>query len=436
MNAREVWLWYTMELRSALRERHIVVNSLLLPVMLYPAIFWLMLSGFTFVRGQTEGLTSRIVVTGSADARDAVAERLRAVPKVTVRTSDEAAGSFDAAIRAGTTDAVLEVTSPPAGDASRAFVGVSVLGAARYGLRYDGSKDRSSVASERIRTAVDEARRDALLAEAGTRGIGPDAWQAFHVGRVDTATKEEVGALVLKLLAPTILVVMISLGCFYPAVDATAGERERGTWETALSTASSRASIVTAKYLYVATLGCVAGLLNITAMVISLGPLLRQFTQGIGEKAAFRIPPAAIPVTVAGTVLVALFVAAGLMILASFARTFKEGQSMASPFYLISMLPIIMLNSPDLALSLPLALVPVANVMMVIREAIAGTYNWPLIGVTAAVGVLTVTACLAIATRVLAFEDVLVGSFNGSFFAFARSRFGAGKRRGGKGESA
>lgn len=427
MSARDVWLWYGMEIRSALRERNIVINSLLLPLLLYPAMLWLMLSGFTFVQGQTAGLTSRVQVVGEPALRDAFADRLRAAPKLEVMPASD--NDVDGRIRAGEIDAVVVVAAASGSDSAPALVLPSPLGSARFSARYDASKDRSRLAADRVREVVDNLRRDVLLGEAAARGIGEDAWQAFHVGTVDTASREDIGALILKLLVPTILMVMVSLGCFYPAIDTTAGERERNTWETALSVSASRASIVTAKYFYVATFGAAAGLLNIVAMVLSLGPIIRQFTKGAGDKAAFAFPISAIPVTAVGTVIVALFVAAGLMILASFARTFKEGQSMASPFYLATMLPIMLLQSPDVEFTPVLALIPVANVAMVVREAIAGVFNWPLIALTAAVEIVAVAACLFVATRVLAFEDVLVGGFNGSFFKFASQRLGFGKRK-------
>ena len=429
MSARDVWLWYAMEIRSALRERNIVINSLLLPLLLYPAMLWLMLSGFTFVQGQTAGLTSRVAVAGEPAVRDAIAERLRTAPKLEVLPSGDDESRLDDRIRAGEVDVVLMVAAASGSDRAPALVQPSLLGTARYTARFDASKDRSRLAADRVREVVDNARRDVLLGEAAARGIGADAWQAFHVGSVDTASREDIGALILKLLVPTILMVMVSLGCFYPAIDTTAGERERNTWETALSVSASRASIVTAKYFYVATFGAAAGLLNIVAMVMSLGPIIRQFTKGAGDKAAFSFPVSAIPVTAVGTIIVALFVAAGLMILASFARTFKEGQSMASPFYLGTMLPIMLLQSPDVEFTPVLALIPVANVAMVVREAIAGVFNWPLIALTAAVEVVAVSVCLWVATRVLAFEDVLVGGFNGSFFKFASQRLGFGKRK-------
>ncbi len=67
---------------------------------------------------------------------------------------------------------------------------------------------------------------------------------------------------------------MVAVGCLYPAVDTTAGEHERGTWETTLTLAASRFSIVIAKYLYVTTMGFIAGLLNLTAMTLSMGSVL------------------------------------------------------------------------------------------------------------------------------------------------------------------
>lgn len=423
MSLRDVWLWYRMEIRSALRERNIVINSLLLPLLLYPAMLWLMLSGFTFVQGQTQGLTSRVTIAGDAAAGEALAEHLRSLPKMEIVAGGADEATIDARIRAGELDAlvVVEAVREPV------LTKPSLLGSARFVAHYDASKDRSRLASDRLERAIDAIRRDVLFDEAAARGIGTDAWQAFHVGTVDTASREDIGALILKLLVPTILMVMVSMGCFYPAIDTTAGERERNTWETALSVAASRSSIVTAKYLYVATFGAVAGLLNIAAMVVSLGPILQQFAKGAGDKATFAFPITAIPITALGTILVALFVAAGLMILASFARTFKEGQSMASPFYLAAILPIMLLQSPDVEFTKTLAVIPVANVAMVVREAITGVFNWPLIGLTMFVELVVIAICLWIATRVLAYEDVLVGGFNGSFFKFVSQRLRSGR---------
>ena len=91
-------------------------------------------------------------------------------------------------------------------------------------------------------------------------------------------------------------------------------------------------------------------------------------------------------VVLAGTVLLALFVAAGMMILASFARNYKEGQSLVGPFYIALIMPIMFLQTPGIEFTSRIALIPVANVTMMVREAMQGIYHWRMIGGSAAAG--------------------------------------------------
>jgi len=129
-----------------------------------------------------------------------------------------------------------------------------------------------------------------------------------------------------------------------------------------------------------------------------------------------------VPVVLMGTVLLALFVAAGMMILASFARNYKEGQSLVSPFYIALILPVLFLQTPGLEFTTRLALIPVANVMMMIREAFQGVYHWRPIAITLAVEAACIIVALRIAMIVVQHEDFMMGSFSGSFAKFARER--------------
>jgi sodium transport system permease protein len=188
--------------------------------------------------------------------------------------------------------------------------------------------------------------------------------------------------------------------------------------------------VLAGKYLYVATLGALAGVLNVAAIVVSIGPAMRSLTAGADHPITFAIPVASIPIVVLGAILMALFIGAAMMIAAAFARTFKEGQTMVSPFYFLIMLPLMFLQSPDLEFTTPLAFVPVVNLALMFRDAIVGEYRWLLIAITIAVEVVTILACLAFARTILRFEDVLMGSFNGSVFKFVKSRLLGSSRRG------
>jgi ABC-type Na+ efflux pump permease subunit len=206
-----------------------------------------------------------------------------------------------------------------------------------------------------------------------------------------------------------------------PSVDTTAGERERSTWETLLTVAASRSSVIVAKYLYVATLGILAGLLNVVAMFLSIGAVLKPLMQG-NEALSFSIPGLAFPVMALGAVVLALFFAAGMMILASFARTFKDGQAMVQPVYWLVFIPMLLGQQTDLTLTPTIAAIPIANVTMMIRDALNGVFQWPLIAETVAVNLAVVALFLWVARRILVFEDFLLGSFDGSFWRFLKER--------------
>jgi sodium transport system permease protein len=190
-----------------------------------------------------------------------------------------------------------------------------------------------------------------------------------------------------------------------------------------MTISASRMSVVTAKYLYVATMGIAAGILNVLAMFVSIGAVLRPLLeQETGGAFQFTFPPLAVPVMMAGAAALGLFFAAAMMILAAFARTFKEGQGMITPVFWLVFIPLALARSPDRTLTPVIALIPVANVAQMIKDAIRGIYLWPLILETILMELVLVLVCLVIARFVLRFEDFLLGSHDGSLWRFLRER--------------
>ena len=236
-----------------------------------------------------------------------------------------------------------------------------------------------------------------------------------------------MGQFVMGMMIPLFFVIMIANGCLYPAIDSTAGERERNTWETTSTLATRRIHIVTAKYLYVATMGTVAGALNAAAMVVSfrsfLGPLFARLGGGDESGFAFELPLRSLPVLLLTAVLLGALIAAAMMILAAFARTFKEGQSMVTPVFLLVIFPVVVLNDPSMTFTPALASIPVVNVVLLLRQAIAGNLLWLQLGITVVSNAAAIVACLWLASRVLRVEEIATGSFEGNFFQFLRQQF-------------
>lgn len=432
MNWSQIGILYRRELRSALRERTIVMNGILIPIFMYPIMLWAMFTGLTFVQGINEGFVSRVAVEALPAAVHAeLLDSLRARDDVELLGVDGATAEDQGEANGGTPGAGLTSTDwrqalidgdVDAVVAFRPLFGDALQDNFSVDVRYDRAEERSRRAESRIRRIVSDYRADWLATEAESRSLTDADRTVFAIVGENVSTSEDIGQLLLGQMLSFFLVIMVALGCFVPSIDTTAGERERSTWETLMTVSASRTSIVTAKYLYVATLGIVAGLLNVAAMMVSMGAVVRPLLAGTDEAITFTIPWLAAPVMLAGAIALALFFSAAMMILAAFARSFKDGQAMITPVYWLVFIPILLGDQTDVNLSLGSALIPIGNVTMMIRDAIGGVFLWEWIAVTLLFTLTLVAVLLFLARQILKFEDFLLGAFDGSFWRFAKEK--------------
>lgn len=414
MNLREIGILYRHELRSALRERTIVVNGILIPIFMYPLLLWGMFTAVSFVQGLNDGFTSRVVVEGQLPAiHSSLRDSLAALPGLGIEEDVEDPGT---AVAEGRLDAIVRF-GPAQG------AGAMLPGNFRVEIAYDAAETRSSDARDRVAGIV-ERWRTRWLADLGD-DLGLDAAdrQVFVLTSENTSTARDFTGFLLGYMLSVFLIIMVAIGCFLPAIDTTAGERERSTWETLMTVGASRGSIVVAKYLYVATLGIVAGALNVVALMVSIGAVLEPLLGDSGASLDVALSPLAALVMIGAAILLALTFAAVMMVFASFARSFKDGQAMVSPVIWLVFLPVLLGgDASDVNLSVNSAMVPLLNVSLMIRDAIRGIFVWEAIAITLAVSLSLVALLLLLARRILSFEEFLTGSFDGSFWRFAKKR--------------
>jgi len=141
-----------------------------------------------------------------------------------------------------------------------------------------------------------------------------------------------MGGFVISRFLPMLMVFMVLVGALYPSIDMTAGEKERGTLETILTSPATKGEIVLGKFLTVSLIAMTTGLLN-------LGSMMATFTYGIfsgmSEAIQIKIPIGYVLVMFLCMIPLAVFFSGVMMAIASFARSFKEAQTFVSPFYLI-----------------------------------------------------------------------------------------------------
>ena len=407
MNWKDIRTLYLRELRSAFRERGIVVYSIIVPVVLYPLLMWLVYTAFSYASGQAEEMQSHIVLRNLPVSHLELRRAIQADRTIDIEFSDNP----ERDLKNGTLDLIVDFVqvqdAPPLAEGNPGIH-----------LTYDASRDESATARARVKRVIDRYRDRFIEREAERLGVTRTQLQGFRVEERNVSSNTEMGRFVLGLLLPVMLVIMLAMGAVYPAIDTTAGERENGTWETMMTAATSRENILVAKYLYVSTMSFIAGCLNVVAMMFTLRSNIALL--GGPSGLSFRIPLASIPVIVAGAALLALFIAAGMLILASFARTFKEGQSLVSPFMVLFILPLVFIQSPSQEFTTTVAFIPVVNVAMMFRQAIGGYFDWYAIAITIGMELLFVTAALKIATTLVEREGFMMDGTGGAFSRLLR----------------
>lgn len=156
----------------------------------------------------------------------------------------------------------------------------------------------------------------------------------FAIENVDVSTPQSRAAIILSFVPYFFLFAGI-IGAFYLAIDATAGERERGSLEPLLTTSVSRGTLVSAKLVAITGFSAVSLGLDILAMAgcQSLIP-----AQELNVVINFG-PQFAISAFLVG-VPFCLFIAALLTVVASFTRSYKEAQTWLSFIFVVPMIPV------------------------------------------------------------------------------------------------
>ena len=107
----------------------------------------------------------------------------------------------------------------------------------------------------------------------------------------NVAPPEKVGGNIVGGMIPYIFILLCFTGAMYPAMDLTAGEKERGTLETILCSPVARTDLVLGKFLVVlaASLGTVViSLLSMGATFLIGGMLLAKSDVGAAAMAAAK----------------------------------------------------------------------------------------------------------------------------------------------------
>jgi len=395
------------ELRETLRDRRTIVTLLMMPLLLYP-LLGLALRFLAFQQAGDSKVEYRLAVETKEEAFW-LSEALRIGDRMVADGPD---------VDRQRPDVQLLVPDDPSEFDLESSVTES---AADLGIQVQlGQPDTNGHRDARVQLFENEAssfsrevslyveRRLAAANVVWIRNRAAQRGQELSIpveqSRVLLKPAETTSA-ILGLL-PLILLLMTVTGGVYPAIDLTAGERERNTMETLMALPVPRFRLLVAKYVAVVTTTMLTGLMNLLAMSATLYALQLDrtllgedgFTAGLAVKLFLALTA------------FALFYSAVLLLLTSSARSFKEAQAYLIPLLLLSIAPGLVILIPGWKLAGGSAGLPLVNILLLSKELLEGTVQ----RLPAIVAVISTVfygiSALALAARVFGNDAVAVGS--------------------------
>ena len=406
MNWPNVVTVYLKELRDSLRDRRTLLSTIVVPTLVMP--FILLSAGtitYQVVNRAREEIPS-VIVLGGADSpvvRAAIDanKNIKLVPP----TADWKQRIIDKKLRAA-------VELPPGFDAA---LGRGDLATVRI-YNYE-SELRSGFAVGELRRFFTEYRDKTVAARLAAQGLPASLIKPFEIRSANVAPPEKVGGNIIGGIIPYFFIILCFTGAMYPAIDLTAGEKERGTMETILCSPVARIDLVVGKFLLVLTASLATVVFSLLSMgaTFLLGGIL--LAQGGGVAAAKggasqlatlpTIDPLGLLAVLAMVLPLAVLFAAGLMTIALFAKSHKEAQSYVSPLIIVIILPAMMAMLPGVELSTRLAFVPILNLSLVSKELVSGVWHWHYLALIFGSSCLYAAAALALCVRMFNRESVI-----------------------------
>ncbi|MBL9219862.1 MAG: ABC transporter permease [Opitutaceae bacterium] len=414
MNLKHILTVYFKELKDQLRDRRTLISMVVIPAVVMPLIMVGTGTVMSKVMKQARQETPSVMILGGADSPAVVAAlkaektaageaRFRFVPSgdykqlisdKKLRAAVEIPAGFEAALKAG------EATT--------------------VNIYYYEGEMRSSMGSNALNDFFRTYREKTVEHRLLDRDLPVALVKPFDVKRQNVAPPEKVGGNLFGGFIPYIIIILCFTGAMYPAMDLTAGEKERGTMETLMCSPVSRVNIVFGKFLMVLT----ASIATMCMLLVSMGVTAAlggsMFSPDKMETAAKTaeakavmggvmptIDPAGLLGVFAMIAPVAVFFSALLLVVSLFAKSYKEAQSYVGPMVILVILPAVFGLLPGIELTAKTALIPILNLSLVCKEMLSGVWHWHYIALIFGSTCVYAAVAIALCVRMFNREDVM-----------------------------
>ncbi len=363
MNFKKVRAIFKKEILEVIRDKRTMFTVILFPMILYPIIFigfssiMMVQAGKLEKKGANVNVVWDINPENQADL-DIILEELKKQEALNISTMSADYEFPDDA----KPDATITIRDSLTATNTYVFI---------TDIKYDNTKDSSEMGFGKIGDALKVAEKKITTDRLAKIGIGDEYLNLIITNSKSTASTTRVYGKYAGSFLPYILMMFIVSGGAVVATDLIAGEKERKTLETLLISAAKRNEIVLAKYLTIMAMSALNVVVNLFSLSISMKYLLSN--SGL-QSGAINMPLINfVYILIALLPLITLF-SALLLSISTFARNIKEAKSYESPLMMMAMFAGMVTMFPGIDLNIGIALIPIVNVALLMREILMGDF--------------------------------------------------------------
>ena len=269
-----------------------------------------------------------------------------------------------------------------------------------FKIYYDKSKQINEIKYSKIKKMIENYKIKYIKKELQKQNI-KNILDKIQILTENTATKRKMGVVLLAMFLPYLLIIVSISGASYVAIDTTVGEKERGTIETLVSSPVSRRAIVLGKYLSVTTISVIATLLAIISINISM----LMFPQLNGVK--FHMDIVTTIIVLFAILPISMIFSALIFFISSFARSVKEAQSYIQPLISLIIIPAMASFFPGIGQSVSVALIPVVNISILVKNILYGEINGVFLLITLSESIVLLVIFIVLAFRSYERESIV-----------------------------
>jgi sodium transport system permease protein len=390
---RRIWVIFSKEVQDNLRDTRSVLSSSFSAV-LGPALLlgMIVLLGRTVLAG---GRDAPLVlpVQGAENAPALVEFLTSSRVHITAAPADPLA-----AVRSGEVDLVLII---PPGHMENFSQGLP----AEVQIVMDPTRQSATLSIQRTQTLLNNYSAQIVAMRLMARGVNPEVVIPLAIERVDVSTPRTQVLMFLNVM-PYFVIVVVFVGGMYVIIDATAGERERGSLEPLLINPAARWEFVIGKMAASLPFAVATLILTLAAFGVAFNAFPIEDYIGvqlsIDVRALFGIFLISLPM---------VLMASGLqMVIATFTRSFKEAQTYVSLLPLVPALPGIALAFLPIRPTLGSMLIPTYGQQILINQFMRGEVVNPVHILASAAATLALAVLfILLAIRLYQQERILFG---------------------------